>query len=178
MAEDPTGVRAPLLPGIQEAPVHPALSVLAKILFCALPVASIVIGALYLGQCPCQPLLPHYLLVEGAVLLLLLVLSCLPCEEGAQLSLGALGCRGTVLLFLFAWFIAGNVWVYSIYPPDYGHPGQPRFCARPLYLFAFWLTTLVYVGLGVALAAALTILGCLLLVRAHLPWLHRGGVDP
>ncbi|XP_030402851.1 transmembrane protein 272-like [Gopherus evgoodei] len=181
MAEDPDGSRAPLLPGTAESPVHPALNFLGKVVVSALPIASIVIGALYLGQCPSQHLLPYYLLVGGSTVLLFLLLSCLPCGDGTdppQLSPGARGWRALFLLFLFAWFIAGNVWVYSIYPPEYKDPHNPKFCHQLLYLFAFWVTTLVYVGLGVALLAALGILGCLLLLRARLPWLQRGDGYP
>ncbi|XP_075764068.1 transmembrane protein 272-like [Pelodiscus sinensis] len=181
MAEDMEGISTPLLLGTQASPVHPVLSFLGKVVFSALPIASIVIGAMYLGQCPRQALLPYYLLVGGSALLLLLLLTCLPCGDGtesAQLSPGARGWRAVFLLFLFAWFIAGNVWVYSIYPLQHGNPGQPDFCARLLYLFAFWVTTLVYIGLGAALLVALCIVGCLLLLRSRLPWLHRGEADP
>ncbi|CAM5129449.1 unnamed protein product [Natator depressus] len=181
MAEDADGSRAPLLPGSEESPGHPALNFLGKAAVSVLPIASIVIGAKYLGQCPHQYLLPYYLLVGGSAGLLLLLLTCLPCGDGTdppRLSPGARGWRAVFLLFLFAWFIAGNVWVYSIYPPEYKDPKNPDFCSRPLYLFAFWVTTLVYVGLGVALLAALGILGCLVLLRARLPWLQRGDSYP
>ncbi|XP_065426461.1 transmembrane protein 272-like [Chrysemys picta bellii] len=170
MAEDPDGSRAPLLPGIVESPVHPALSFLGKVVVSALPIASIVIGAVYLGQCPRQSLLPYYLLVGGSTVLLFLLLTCLPCGDGTdppQLSPGARGWRAVFLLFLFVWFIA-----------EYKDPHNPRFCHRLLYLFAFWVTTLVYVGLGVALLAALGILGCLVLLRARLPWLQRRDTYP
>ncbi|XP_067412923.1 transmembrane protein 272-like [Emydura macquarii macquarii] len=181
MAEDPDGSVAPLLPGTEEPPVHPALSFLGKVVLSGLPIASIVIGALYLGQCPRQYLVPYYLLVGGSASLLFLLLTCLPCGDGTaptQLSPGARGWRAAFLLFLFSWFIAGNVWVYSIYPPNYGDPKALDFCNRLLYLFAFWTITLVYVALGIALLATLCILGCLLLLRAHLPWLQRGDPYP
>uniref|UniRef100_A0A8C8RWZ3 Uncharacterized protein n=1 Tax=Pelusios castaneus TaxID=367368 RepID=A0A8C8RWZ3_9SAUR len=132
-------------------------------------------GALYLGQCPCQYLVPYYLLVGGSASLVFLLLTCLPCGDGTpQLSSGVCNWRTAFLLFFFAWFIAGNVWVYSIYPPNYTTPTEQNFCPRLLYLFAFWITTLVYVALVTALLAALCILGCLMLLRSRLPWLQRG----
>ncbi|XP_058036404.1 ragulator complex protein LAMTOR4 isoform X2 [Ahaetulla prasina] len=52
----------------------------------------------------------------------------------------------------------GNVWVYSIYPPDYEDFGRPDFCHRTVFLFAFGVTTAIHVALGVALLLALGIL--------------------
>ncbi|XP_044282724.1 transmembrane protein 272-like [Varanus komodoensis] len=138
---------------------HGILMALGKVLFAALPVAGIAIGATYLGQCPRQPLLPVYLVVLGSVVLLLLLLSCTPCEDGTgQPSACARCCQGSCILFLFCWFIAGNVWIYPIYPPDYEDPGHPRFCQQVLFLFAFGITTMVHATLAVVLLLTLCIL--------------------
>ena len=44
-------------------------------------------------------------------------------------------------LFLIAWFIAGNVWIYKNHEPNYTDPSSLDFCNKTLYLFAFWVTT-------------------------------------
>lgn len=52
-------------------------------------------------------------------------------------------------LFLFAWFIAGNVWIYKNYEPNYADPSSPDFCHKTLYLFAFWVTNSRHILFGV-----------------------------
>ena len=42
---------------------------------------------------------------------------------------------------------AGNVWIYSIYQPNYNPSAGPH-CDKTLYLFAFWITSLVYILIG------------------------------
>ena len=58
---------------------------------------------------------------------------------------------GLIQLFLFAWFIAGNVWIYSNYEPNYTDPSSPDFCNKTLYLFAFWVTNSYYILFGFVL---------------------------
>ena len=49
--------------------------------------------------------------------------------------------------FMLAWFICGNVWIYSNYEPSY-EKGGSQYCDKTLYLFAFWITTATYILLG------------------------------
>ena len=56
--------------------------------------------------------------------------------------------RSLVLLLLFAWFIAGNVWIYKNYEPNYTDPKSPYFCHKTLYLFAFWVINSYYILFG------------------------------
>ena len=56
--------------------------------------------------------------------------------------------------FLFWWFIAGNVWIYSIYAPSYDKADNVvsgLYCNKTLCLFAFWTTTLSYIPLALLL---------------------------
>nr|XP_060638841.1 transmembrane protein 272-like [Anolis sagrei ordinatus] len=135
--------------------------------------------ALYLDQCPRQPLVPIYLLVLSAVSLLLLLLGCVSCKEGGSDWPRALAhhLRVTCLLFLCAWFIAGSVWVYSIYPPDFEAKGPHgrAFCQRTLFLFAFGVTTALHAALAAALFFSLCLLGAVFLFGVLLP--HGGHGD-
>ncbi|XP_061446383.1 transmembrane protein 272-like [Rhineura floridana] len=164
-----------LLTATEESSEHSLLMVLGKIFFAALPIAGIIIGAVYLSQCPWQPLIPIYLIVLSAVVLLLLLLSCVSCGDGrGQPSTLIQGFHAACFLFLCIWFVAGNVWVYSIYPPDYEATGHPTFCQRTVFLFAFGVTTAIYVVLAVALLLALCILAGIFLFDAVLPYGGHG----
>ncbi|XP_040925706.1 transmembrane protein 272-like [Betta splendens] len=151
----------------------PSLPVLvcSKLGGCALPIAQIVIGSVYLNECPRQHYIPIYLIVGGVFGLFIALLSCLPCtqrDEGdtsaADTPLSRLCTTWNSLtsLFLFCWFITGNVWIYSIYQPDYHknatHPDL--YCNKTLYLFAFWTTTLVYILLGLFFVIGFCVLFC------------------
>ncbi|XP_062373260.1 transmembrane protein 272-like isoform X2 [Sardina pilchardus] len=55
----------------------------------------------------------------------------------------------TIILFLllFCWFITGQVWIYSIYPPNYNNPGynQTTYCHKTLYRYSFSTSILIIV---------------------------------
>lgn len=57
---------------------------------------------------------------------------------------------GVLNLFLFTWFIAGNIWVYSKYKPHpIPLPSDPlNYCNPTLYMFAFWVITASYILMG------------------------------
>ncbi|KAL0993762.1 hypothetical protein UPYG_G00113340 [Umbra pygmaea] len=162
-----------LLQNMRQAPKPstPVL-VLSKLIVAVLPVAQIVIGGLFLDKCPMQKYIPIYLLVTGAFSLTLTVLSCLPCikapDEGAQTPISTVctAWNSLLSLFLFCWFIAGNVWIYSIYPANYDESGD-IYCNKTLYLFAFWTTTLVYIFIGVVLAGGCCVLFCMCLCSSR-----------
>uniref|UniRef100_A0A3B5AGN4 Si:dkey-19b23.12 n=1 Tax=Stegastes partitus TaxID=144197 RepID=A0A3B5AGN4_9TELE len=138
-------------------PSAPTL-VCTKSLFIILPVVQIAVGAIYLHDCPRKQNIPIYLIVVGVFGLVLAVLSCLPwaqdSNDGTSSPLNQL-CKtwnSLVSCFLFSWFIAGNVWIYSIYQPNYNKTiTSVPYCDKTLYLFAFWSTTVTYILLAVAL---------------------------
>ncbi|XP_041635830.1 transmembrane protein 272-like [Cheilinus undulatus] len=160
-------------------PPQPPTPILAcsKLFLCIMPIAQIAIGAVHLDDCPRQRYIPIYLIVVGVFGLVLTVLSCLPCarepKEGppSPLSRVCTIWNSLTSFFLFCWFIAGNVWIYSIYQPNYkkNTTDISSYCNKTLYLFAFWTTTLVYILLGGFLIG-----GCFVLVCFYL----CGRADP
>lgn len=136
----------------------------SKVLFCVMPIAQIAIGAVHLDDCPRQHYIPIYLIVVGVFGLVLSLLSCLPCAKKSEDPISRLctAWNSLVSFFLFCWFIAGNVWIYSIYQPNYNKntTSVDAYCDRTLYLFAFWTTTLVYILLGVFLIGGCCVLFC------------------
>ncbi|KAG7497659.1 hypothetical protein JOB18_002808 [Solea senegalensis] len=135
----------------------------SKIFAVALPIAQIALGVVYLHECPKQDYIPIYLIVLGVFGLMLSLLACLPCaqepEDGTTnpLSQVCKAWNSLTSLFLSCWFIAGNVWIYSIYQPNYNKTTTDvdPYCNKTLYLFAFWTTTLGYILLGLIL-----VIGC------------------
>ncbi|XP_072447566.1 transmembrane protein 272-like isoform X2 [Chiloscyllium punctatum] len=115
-----------------------------------LGIACIAIGSIYLGSCTKQYLIPIYLIVSGSCALLFLMISLIPqtSNESHILNKFSRFCHHLESLFSFIWFISGSVWIYSIYQPDYIDKVSPNYCDKTLYLFAFWITTVVYIIVG------------------------------
>ncbi|XP_072232810.1 transmembrane protein 272-like isoform X2 [Leuresthes tenuis] len=118
---------------------------------CVMPIAQISIGAVYLNDCPRQHYIPIYLIVTGVFSL---ALSCFPTAQKSDDGTINRPCatwNSLISSFLFCWFITGNVWIYSIYEPNYNKntTNVDPYCNKSLYLFAFWTTTLGYILIGV-----------------------------
>ncbi|KAM4714283.1 transmembrane protein 272 isoform 1-T2 [Anableps anableps] len=143
----------------------------SKVFLCIIPIAQIAIGAVYLHECPVQENIPIYLIVSGVFSLILDLLSCLPCTRGPKdgsqsvLSQSFTVWNSLVSLFLFCWFITGNVWIYSVYEPNYikNSTDVSLYCNKTLYLFAFWTTTLVYILVILFLVVGCCVLFCFFL---------------
>ncbi|TNM93804.1 hypothetical protein fugu_001980 [Takifugu bimaculatus] len=160
-----------LLQRIRDPPQPPTpILVCSKVALCIMPVAQIAIGAVHLDDCPREPYIPIYLIVLGVFTLALALLSCLPCSRQASdeptnpLSRVCTAWNSLTTLFLFCWFVAGNVWIYSIYKPNYDKTAADPYCDRTLYLFAFWTTTLVYILLGFFFVGGCCVLVCFCLL--------------
>ncbi|XP_047672949.1 transmembrane protein 272-like isoform X2 [Tachysurus fulvidraco] len=121
------------------------------------------LGAKYLKECTQQNYIPVYLLVSGVFSMAMLLLACLPCGQNDNPVLKCISNVWTSLVsvFTFCWLIAGSVWIYSIYPPNYNSTvvGKP-YCNKTLYLFAFWTTTVGYIILGILLVVYCCFLVC------------------
>ncbi|KAG8181406.1 hypothetical protein JTE90_023569 [Oedothorax gibbosus] len=88
--------------------------VLSSLCFAALsivPIAMVVIGSLYLKECPVQPYIPIYLVVGGAFGIFYNFISVYR-RNTKSVSYNVFD--GIMNLFFVIWFIIGCVWVYSI----------------------------------------------------------------
>jgi hypothetical protein len=142
----------------------------------AVPVSMIVFGAMYLNDCPRQRYIPIYLLVTGCFGVARLTVDILQricsaiCYEKAKKTPKCLrklnhALNTVVGCFLMAWFIAGNVWIFSIYrdfEPD--HSSSSKYCARTLYYYAFWVTMATYILMAFSIFCFLftLILACIM----------------
>ncbi|XP_067436100.1 transmembrane protein 272-like isoform X1 [Thunnus thynnus] len=129
--------------------------VCASVIMCIMPVVQLAVGAMYQYECPRQPYIPIYLMVMGVIPLLLSVLAILPCFAGFGNQSKLWSCL--VSVFFFCWFITGNVWIYSIYEPNYNKTttSVEPYCNKTLYMFAVWSTNLTYI-----LSGLLILSGC------------------
>uniref|UniRef100_A0A3Q2Q6C8 Uncharacterized protein n=1 Tax=Fundulus heteroclitus TaxID=8078 RepID=A0A3Q2Q6C8_FUNHE len=132
------------------------------------PILQISVGAVYLDECPIQEKIPIFLITFGVIQLVLNFTTCLSCKDSKNDTLLKLrqGCtvlKSITTLFLFCWFIAGNVWVYSVYQPSYSKNATDvsSYCNKTLYLVALWTVTAVYIILGLILL--LLLIGCCVL---------------
>ncbi|XP_076446958.1 transmembrane protein 272-like isoform X2 [Babylonia areolata] len=142
-------------------------------MFLAIPIAMIVIGSIYVDDCPEEKMIPIWLLVAGVVGLVRNVIStCCRCccnkkkdddaeggqqgegEEEQQEGMAGKLCKAfDSLLGVFsgAWFIAGNVWVYRSKGDISSDSNAVNYCHPTVYWFSFWFITSTYILLGVLL---------------------------
>ncbi|XP_044198403.1 transmembrane protein 272-like [Thunnus albacares] len=121
---------------------RPVVIVCVLVLF-ILVIGQTVVGAVYRNECPRQPFIPVYLLGFVSFSIILLCW-CNMCK---------VDCSCMIVPFLFCWFIAGSIAIYSIYEPNYKKRRADSYCNKTLYLFAFWSTNLIYVLLGVIICS-------------------------
>lgn len=128
------------------------------VIWTALSIAMIVIGALYIDKCSIEPMIPIYLIVAGAVHLVGFAL--LPLKFVFVKLMYAI--EGILGLFSLCWFIAGSVWVFRIYKVSH------KACDDTVYNFAFGILIFEYVFLCLAvfLICLCTCCGCCLGLRS------------
>jgi len=128
-------------------------------LFMAIPLAMIVLGAQNLENCPAQKYVPIYLVVMGAFGIFRNLIGFVSQVKQyknkddasvEQTNVARSGLQGCFDCFLFAWFIAGNVWIYRIWKPNFDDVNHELYCDKNMYLFAFGITTVCYALIGLS----------------------------
>ncbi|XP_069141643.1 transmembrane protein 272-like [Argopecten irradians] len=135
----------------------------------AIPIAEIAIGASYLHDCPAERLIPIYLIVAGTFGTLkgigLMGQSCKSRKDEqdgnqAEKKQATNPFDSLLNLFLFAWFICGNVWVYGLKDKWVSSPVTAgNYCHPTLYYFSFWIITSTYILMGVGCLVGCIIIG-------------------
>lgn len=118
----------------------------------AIPVSMIVMGSIYINDCPRQQYIPIYLIVGGCAGVLKTALSLgqriknrVERRDNENIQTNPLD--GTLNCFVVCWFIAGNIWIYSIANDYSTDPTSPKYCNEVLFQYAFWMTTGLYIFL-------------------------------
>ncbi|XP_030287446.1 transmembrane protein 272-like isoform X2 [Sparus aurata] len=118
----------------------------------------VVFGVVYFKDCPQQPNIPSYLLGLALIPLLMIPFMTLPCESQAaqpqELPKGITACLGCLIaMFTFTWILGGDVWVFSVYQPNYDPTAADGlYCDKTLYTFALlnavWETIVLWFNLA------------------------------
>ncbi|UJR32565.1 hypothetical protein I4U23_020026 [Adineta vaga] len=117
-------------------------------------IVSFVVGILYVHDCPSQSYIPIYLIVQGAVGLFIFVIHLVAIvyiiyidKYKYQFITLIAFLSAFLILFLFVWFIVGNISVFSIVKRvqfnDQTNIGS--YCNGVLYQTAFWLIICTYI---------------------------------
>ncbi|XP_054268016.1 transmembrane protein 272-like [Macrosteles quadrilineatus] len=136
-----------------------------------IPVSMIVVGLVYLHECPNSEYIPIFLLVGGGfgVLKQLLHLSAqvrVREEEREQERLRQTPTQTLISCFMLGWFIIGSMWVYGASQPSFDR-SNPHYCNRFLYTFALGLVTSVYISLAAVIMCMCSASAVAFVYQAH-----------
>lgn len=137
------------------------LSFPVTVLTYIVPLLMIVLGSVYVHDCPQGKFIPGWMIIAGFIWLIkpLLRLTTLVRKTAEEQRLERHRQRHTrqiVNAFMLGWFVIGTYVVYRIDTPNYD-PALGPHCARPLYEFAFVLFSVVYAAVALMVAATVLI---------------------
>ncbi|GAB6022906.1 hypothetical protein CHUAL_007001 [Chamberlinius hualienensis] len=127
-----------------------------------IPITNVVIGSMYMYDCRAEPYIPVFLVVSGAFGVIKNLLNfrqqCKVREDEEYIRQDPVS--NVVTCFMLAWFVAGCVWVYRVYEPNYERHDSVDYCDKTLYLYTFWLLNSVFIFIGLVMSC-LCCVGCL-----------------
>ncbi|XP_071088316.1 transmembrane protein 272-like [Haliotis cracherodii] len=145
-----------------EIQCSPATTAVTAMISLVLPFAMVAMGTIHMDNCPAEKYIPIYLIVGGSFSIaviavrLLVKMFCSDGDNNSLFDLITIIINIVIALFMFAWFIAGSVWIYSLHnkynPTD---KTAANYCDKTFYLFAFWCTSANYI-----LIAAIVLIAC------------------
>ncbi|XP_064481800.1 transmembrane protein 272-like isoform X2 [Ornithodoros turicata] len=110
-----------------------------------IPVLMLVIGIVYVKDCPAEKNIPIYLIVGGVLMLVTLISDIYSTtkwrKEGYRRRPIADFLHVVFDFFTLGWFIAGCVWTFRVYVPEFDDKNSSNYCNKTLYYFAFTLVT-------------------------------------
>ncbi|XP_046374188.1 transmembrane protein 272-like isoform X1 [Haliotis rufescens] len=139
-----------------EIQCSPSTTAVTAMISLVLPFAMVAMGTIHMDNCPAEKYIPIYLIVGGSFTILVvavrvLVKICCSGEGNTFLfDLISIIINLVLGLFMFAWFIAGSVWIYGLHTKyDPTDKTAANYCDNTFYLFAFWCTTASYILIAV-----------------------------
>ncbi|XP_067134421.1 transmembrane protein 272-like isoform X2 [Centruroides vittatus] len=125
-------------------------------------ITMIAIGSLHLNQCSAEKFIPIYLIVGGVFGILKNTLNIVQnFKKTDDEEFNVFYLDKILNAFLFCWFIAGCVWIYKAYKPEFNDTSDAKYCNKVLYLFAFWLTNITLFLMVFSVVLCCAYVGCL-----------------
>jgi len=121
------------------------------------PIIPITFGAVFINDCPVQPMIPIWFIVIGAFGMISSLLELFVVLRGEHHTKTIKLIR-LIHIFLPIWFIVGCCYVYGNYEPDYDAPVggiipgvSYDYCHYTLYTACFWYITSLFIMAGIAI---------------------------
>ncbi|XP_048092949.1 uncharacterized protein LOC125289885 [Alosa alosa] len=110
-----------------------------QIIVALVPFLLLTLGALHLHNCPKEPMVPISVIVGSVFLMVIQLVAVCGCLELCFIPVFL------ILIFLFCWLIAGSVFIYRAFQPNFESRHSLEYCEKILYQSAFWCTNLAWV---------------------------------
>jgi hypothetical protein len=130
---------------------------ISLLLYVGVPISQLVIGFVYLGQCPVQELIIIWMIVSGISGILLAIIGLIIHMKFRQPSFYnnsrfypliiriLLPTFLLILLFIIAWFFAGQVFIFEVkLRVEFFDPTLPEYCHKNLYKAAYIIIFIDY----------------------------------
>ncbi|XP_062373275.1 uncharacterized protein LOC134060558 isoform X2 [Sardina pilchardus] len=98
---------------------------------------------MHLHDCPKEPMVPISLIVGSTFVMVIQLVVLCGCIQLCVIPVLL------ILIFLFCWLIAGSVFIYRAFQPNYESRRSQEYCEKTLYQAAFWCTNIAWVSMGV-----------------------------
>ena len=131
---------------------------ISLLLYFAIPFSQLIIGFIYIGQCPVQHLIIVWMIVSGISGILLVILGIFIHIKIRQYSSSSVISQILIpsfvinFLFIIAWFFAGQVFVFEVkLRVEFFDSTLPEYCHGNLYKAAYVLIFIDYLILLLAI---------------------------
>ncbi|XP_015918350.1 transmembrane protein 272-like [Parasteatoda tepidariorum] len=137
-----------------------SLDVLGSCFLFILQLIMITIGIVFIHDCPAQRYIPIFLIVFGVCGIIQKCLSFWP---------KMIVCYYIVDVFQTIWFITGCYWIYTVHARwDSVDHCSETFCDKTVYLFAFWLVSVILLIVGVIIVILVVLIICAIICSIFL----------
>lgn len=131
-------------------------SLFITVLFIGLPIAALVLGSLYVNDCPNLPFIPIYSIIMGILLIILfIVVIILSTINPLNYPKAYDSLKKLLIVILVAnaiWFMSGIVLLFFYFGnyPDFTDKSSKKYCSKIIYDYAFWIILIPSIGLVIA----------------------------
>ena len=134
---------------------------ISLLLYVGIPITQLVIGLVYIGQCPIQQIIVTWMIVSGVFGILLVIVGVVIYVKTIKRPLSLSSCSHRhshsltiriltpililILLFIVIWFFIGQVFIFEVkLRVEFFDPTLPEYCHGNLYKAAYILIFISY----------------------------------